>query len=383
MDKTQLMQQLGYGILFQLGEGTCSAGCEICYERPAAVSLANSRGLATDNINNKELAGVIAQNFPNLRMPLGEVEKSFAVLASAGIKRVSLAGSEPTDHPDFTRILDAAQQNNLEVRIYTSGLQHKKMFHPALRVIVLHIDYRQAGVEKGKQMVLDGTYPYQAMMNSIKQLIDLGVKIELRINFEGDDPFETVEWKMIQNFYSQLTPRQQGLVLLKYSFTVRVYGENSLWHATPEGMTAHSAQILRFVDEFRRLYGTEMLSERTLFRCAFDPATWNEYAKKGGFRSMCNMELTWYWQDGQMRLGFCPPARTLVGAEPVTSPEEFWEAVERFQELFDYHNRRPSFEVCKDCELRGGTPSSEVICQGGCLGGKSTELVHLVSVSLY
>jgi len=92
---------------------------------------------------------------------------------------------------------------------------------------------------------------------------------------------------------------------------------------------------------------------------------------------MCNMELTYYWQNGQTVLGFCPPARTLVQPRHVANVDEFWQALSQFHDLFDLHNRTPAFPVCTACELRGLHPNDEVVCQGGCLGGKATALVQL------
>ena len=66
MNKEKLLHDLGYGILFQLGEGPCTAGCEICYERPAAIRHLTTKGLiglsGVDAPDNKHLAGIMAQH---------------------------------------------------------------------------------------------------------------------------------------------------------------------------------------------------------------------------------------------------------------------------------------------------------------------------------
>jgi hypothetical protein len=149
--------------------------------------------------------------------------------------------------------------------------------------------------------------------------------------------------------------------------------------ATPESLGSHADAIVKFVDAFQAQFAAPMLAERPLFRCAFPDDIWLKYQERGGFRSTCGMEFTFYQQGGEVLFGLCPPARAMLPPRPVRTVAELKKQITYFQGELDQIYRQPSFDICHECDRRGRVPGSPIGCFGGCLGNKTSRLVQLGS----
>ncbi len=333
---------------FQLKEGPCSAGCSYCYERPTALNLlkqAVREGKIGDidlSMNNAQLAFFISKNKDKLGLEFDakEIEKYFDLLKQVGINRTFFVGSEPTEHSDFSRILDSALKKEIQVLVYTSGTSLQKLNHPAVKFIVLHLSNK----------IPSGNY-----MKEINSLIERGKEIHFRVNFSSA---EMKEKNLVFSFFSQIKPEFREKVLLKYSFTSKVSGTD-LNHFTPSLLKKTVPKIVSFVEEFNKSFPlVKMYSERLLFPCSFPSQVWEKYKDAGGFTSKCEMEFVVYPNSG---LVLCPPARNLLKGEKITSAERLRKKIFELKKQFEEISKKPSFDVCKNCEHRINSA-----CQGGC-----------------
>ena len=365
-------------ILLQVKEGPCNAGCEYCYENePIKEAITEKQrkglvpGVAVAAMGTLELSHFVEAHREalNAEMPIEEIRNILSMVKRSGISRVGLIGSEPTSHSQFPAILDLASDLGISLLVYTSGLAPDRLQHPAINIIVLHLDYGRLGGVRMLQRSNDGTLPPDNYMGKIIRLLESGKEVHLRVNFTSAD---LPEAKMVMNFFDGIPQQLKVLTTLKYSFTTRVAGDPSIAYFSPGTLRATAHNLLTFVDDFSyRHPEVHMLSERPLFPCSFEENIWQEYARKGGFVSSCDMEFTFYAGTG---LGLCPPCRTLVPPQQVSTPAEFNARLRQLREFLRTSYLKPSFPVCNECEYR-----INLSCQGGCLGYKviSSKLINI------
>jgi organic radical activating enzyme len=365
-------------ILLQVKEGPCNAGCEYCYENePIKKALAEKQSVGLvpkaplAEMHTAELARFVDshKDVLDVEMELEEVRGILRLVKDAGIDRVGLIGSEPTAHSQYTSILDFAHELGMSVLVYTSGLMPDRLQHPAVQAVVLHLDYGRIGNSKLMELSHDGSLPPSAYMSKIIRLLEARKEVHLRINFTTADLPES---QLVMNFFDKVPSRLKHLTCLKYSVTTRVAGDSSINYFTPDTLRDTAPALLAFVDEFSARHPeVRMISERPLFPCSFDEATWREYVVRGGFLSTCDMEFTFYAKQG---LALCPPSRSLCPPEKVSTPGELRRQIARLRSFLRANYVKPSFSVCEPCEYR-----MNLSCQGGCLGYKVMEN-HLVSI---
>jgi hypothetical protein len=356
-------------ILLQIKEGPCSAGCDYCYENAhirtvlgAAQATGAIEPVALEQMSTIELTRLTERYREEIgaEMDLDEVSAIFRLLKASGIGRAGLIGSEPSTHRHFTTILDFALESCLELLVYTAGLALRKMQHPAIKFIVLHLDYGRLDAEDTARRLDSGSLPSPAYMSQICSLLSQGKEIHLRLNFSSPTLGEA---KVAHNFFSQVPAELRARTRLKYSFNTRVSGDSSVTYETPESLRRSSKLLLEFIDGFVSKYPeAALLSERPLFPCAFDEATWHTYSERGGFLASCDMEYTFYPSKG---LALCPPSRNLVHPKSVSTSKELQARLLSLRGFLDTTYRVPSFDCCEPCALR-----QDLTCQGGCLGYK-------------
>src|SRR3989338_6156391 len=264
-------------ILFQVKEGPCAAACTYCYETPVVKKIlqsAQERGVIEDtkldNMNNAKLARFVSEqrNKLGLEISVGEMRDYFTILKGAGIHRAGLIGSEPTTHSQFSEMLNVAQDVGIDLLVYTAGMAPQLLEHPAIKYVVLHLDYDRLGTETLARRLEDGSLPPDSYMEKINALVDAGKKIDLRVNFTNK---EMTEQALVFNFYTKLRPENREKVLLKYSFTTKVSGQPDADFFTPEILRGTIPTITGFVDEFKKRFpDASMYAERSLFPCSFD-----------------------------------------------------------------------------------------------------------------
>lgn len=358
-------------ILFQIATGPCAVGCTYCYERPVALRMvANSPkkdSISTTNLNNMDnakLAAFIRKNQATLKteMTLDQIKHYFSLIKKSKISRVGLIGSEPTQHPQFKEILDLALQQGIDLLVYmgSMGINPKsldKINHPAVKWVVLHIDYKRLGntpklLEEFKKREL----PTTKFMQKVNELIAIGKEFHLRVNFSDESLWEK---ESIFSFYDRVDSQEK--VLLKYSVSTKVVGEDSPYF-TPETLKKAAPNLLSFIKQFKDSYSKAPLySERPLFPCSFEVKEWEFAAEYGGVVSRCDMEYTIYPSG----LALCPPSRDLVPGRPIKTVQELQNRINELREVATHVASTPSFDVCEDCSLR-----KDLSCQGGCFGYK-------------
>ncbi len=366
-------------ILFQVKEGPCAIGCDYCYETPVAQSLLSEAMTAgrvppTDlsQSSTAELARFIStQNDAlGLEMSVEEISRYFSLLKGSGISRAGLIGSEPTMHGHFDDILTAAESEGMDLLVYTGGMNLHKVEHPAIKWVVLHLDYGRLGTsEELVSRFSAEELPSRAYMDQVNALADAGKEIHLRVNFSDQKLWEQA---LINSFYTQLDQKHRANTLLKYSFSTRVSGEPNLSYFNPETLRAAVPQMIAFVDQFREQFPeVPMYAERPLFPCSFEPKLWAEYQRKGGFVSRCYMEYTFYPNSG---LALCPPSRQLESGKKIETFAQLVQRIEELRRIADDKFRIPSFPECIPCDYR-----LNLTCQGGC-GGYKVEEKPLVQI---
>src|SRR5580704_530804 len=211
-------------------------------------------------------------------MSVGEVDTIFGLLKDSGITRAGLIGSEPSSHERFVDILNSALAHGVDLLVYTAGLAPKKMRHDAIKFVVLHLDYGRLDAEETARRLELGTLPSADYMKDILALLRMRKEIHLRVNFSSPNLGEA---KLVHNFFAQVPSELRALTRLKYSFNTRVSGDSSVPYETPESLRNSSGLLQQFVDDFASEFPeTSMVSERPLFQCSFDGATWSKYAER-------------------------------------------------------------------------------------------------------
>ena len=357
-------------ILLQIKEGPCSAGCEYCYENAqirTILGAAQTAGVVEAGPLNELSTLQLAQlsnkyrDRVGIEMSLDQVESIFTLLRQAGFARAGLIGSEPSTHRQFNAILDSALANNMELLVYTAGLTPRTMQHPAIKFVVLHLDYGWMGIDERTRRLEAGILPSPSYMKDIEILLQAEKEIHLRVNFSSSELTET---NLVYNFFSQIHPNLLKQTCLKYSFNTRVSGDASVAYETPDTLRSKAHVLREFIDRFVATFpDVKLLSERPLFPCSFDKMTWNTYVQRGGFLSSCDMEYTFYPNEG---LALCPPSRNLVAPKSPSNPTELREQLLELRLYLEAMYKIPSFDCCESCELR-----KDLSCQGGCLGYKS------------
>jgi sulfatase maturation enzyme AslB (radical SAM superfamily) len=345
--------QTGEEIGFQIKEGPCNAGCEYCYERSTVLKLlevAKKQGkikVVDKLMSNFQLASFINKNKGqlNLEMSLSEIKKYFRLLSKSGVKDSFLIGSEPCLRSRFEDILNLAKKFGINLTVYTSGNALRKLKHPAVKTIILHLSRT----------------PNETYMITVVDLLKNGKNIELRINFSGPSMREKA---IIFGFYSNLNKAERKKVLLKYSFSSKVSGNlDPLFYVTPQSLHEIAPVLIELIDEVKKNYPEVSLkAERPLFRCAFPPTVWKKYEQEGGFRSLCNMDFTVYIKKG---LAFCPPGRDFEEGKQVNTANQLKTRINSLRKRLYKLKFEPSFKTCKKCRYR-----LDELCQGGCAGYK-------------
>lgn len=355
-------------ILLQVKEGPCSAGCDYCYENVPTRKLLNDakrNGNTSipdpDSLNTIELARLMPklQDSVPVEMSLTEMAGIFEAALGAGIDRIGLIGSEPTTHTQFREILELADRVGIELLVYTAGFNLRVLEHHAVKYVVLHLDYGRMSEAERVRRIYDGRLPPDNYMAGVLRLLENGTQVHLRVNFTQEFDLEKT---LINNFFSKVPPHLHRLLMLKYSFSTRV-AETSGDFDNPESLRNNSKLLCSFVDGMNASFpGVELLSERPLFPCSFDDETWEKYSVSGGFVSSCDMEFTFYAEQG---LALCPPSRDLVKTQQISSSEDLVNRVGELRSFLEDVYRVPSFEQCISCSAR-----KDLSCQGGCLGYK-------------
>lgn len=371
-------------ILFQVKEGPCNAGCDYCYENAHIRTVIESAQQANlieaapiRSMNTLELARFTQKHSETLHaeMSIEEIDRYFQLLARAGISRAALIGSEPTSHSEFELILDSALASQIDLLVYTSGLAPKALQHPAIKWVVLHLDFGRLGEDVVERRIKDKSLPSDSYMREIQQILEAGKKIDLRVNFS--DP-NLSSRGMIVNFFQKVPERFHHQTRIKYSFSTRVAGEPDLAYFDPQTLRACVPTLTSFIRTFKEQFPQiSMFSERPLFPCAFDAGLWEAFEEQGGLVSSCDMEFTFYPRAG---LALCPPSRALMQPSPISTVEQLRETLSSYRSYVRSLYREPSFPECVPCSKR-----DDLSCQGGCLGYKakqSPEKKNLVSISM-
>jgi hypothetical protein len=343
-------------IILQVKEGPCSAGCTYCYESGPArarIHAAQASGILSpesiDQLDAKELAAYIRTHREKLNLEMGipEIRNYFTILHAAGITRVGLIGSEPTQHRDFSTILSLGGEQSLSLLVYTTSL-NESLAHPSVSHVVYHVP----------DTLLQHS---RSTADAISRFVAMDKRVDLRVNFRSMDMTEV---PAILSLYEHLPKDVREKVLLKYSFSTRVEGDSGVKFVTPVQMRANSRKLIDFVSAFKsRFPEARMYAERPLFRCAFDAGVWEEYERSGEFTSKCVMEYVIYAGQG---ITFCPPGKHLQPPLPFADAPQLWSRIHELRNRVYVLSAIPSFPECEPCEYRKND-----ICQGGCLGYKT------------
>ncbi len=387
-------------LLFEIQRGVCAVGCGDCYERGASEKFVGSaieqgfvQGLIVP-INSSNLSGLNTAALYRLQrkaekaiaglplslqqmapqtglMSLEEITSWFSLMNEVGLTRADLIGSETTEHPYFSEILDTAREHRLAVLVYTGRLPANldRLRHPAVTNVMLHLDYTAGVEEKLKCLVDEGKVPSDDYMKRVNILLEQGKQVDLRINFPyryQQSMDQSIETGLVFNFLAQIDSKYRDSVRVKYSFSTKVGDALHLPHFELDTFdTIVVTSFLSFVDRVKDQYPNVALrAERPLFKCTFSDEQWNDYEIKAGLRSTCNMEIAAY--PGR-KLGLCTVTRELGIMQQIDTADTLCEGVEFLRNHAAKMFELPSFPQCEPCNLR-----TTLACYGGCSGYKVT-----------
>ena len=301
-------------ILFQIREGMCSRGCSYCYEKTK----------------------------PKTEMAFDIIEHGFRMLESLDIKEAELIGSEPTEYSKWDDLIKLARQQGISLIVYTSGLHLNRLDNDVVKELILHVMFK----------------PNIVFMDGIKRLLDRGLFIYLRVNFDVRDLGDK---EIIYSFLEQLPQQYHKQISLKYSFTAKT--ENvTIEYTNIDTFKKIKPKFLEFCEEMHDRYPDVMMcAERPIFKCCFTTEEQKEYSY-AGLNSKCWMEYTIY-KDGKIAL--CPPVENLIPKRKIETGEQLVSAIKKIRGNRDKLIKKPSFTVCENCEFR-----HDASCQGGCFSYK-------------
>ena len=301
-------------ILFQVKEGMCSRGCPYCYEK------GKSKG----------------------EMPFEVLEHGFKTLKSLNVDEAELIGSEPTEYSRWDDLVKLADEQNIDLTVYTSGLHLDKLNNNRVKKLILHVMFK----------------PDEKFMGEIKELLDKGQFIYLRVNFDAKNLGEK---DIIYSFLEQLPEQYRKQISLKYSFTSKTEDPN-IEFTDIDALKELKPEFLEFCEEIHNKFpDVTMYSERPVFKCCFTPEEQKQYSY-AGLDSKCNMEYTVY-KDGQIAL--CPPVENLIPKRKMETDKQLVDAVNEIREDMVRLIKKPSFKSCEECDFL-----QDASCQGGCFSYK-------------
>lgn len=327
-------------LLLQIKDGSCSAGCKYCYAKYEAIKEYNKFGIET---HGKTANRLMKENAPTLlEMSLGTIKELITYISDAGIKKIAIIGSEPTEHSQFLEILDLLNTYNIHIAIYTNGRHLEKLKHPVVSQIILHLSHR----------------PSIEYMEEVKDLIKRGKKIDLRINFSDSSLSER---NFINAFLSDLTLKERESILIKYSVTSRVFTDNIEGFDINELRTV-KPKLLSYFEQLHKKYPEVILfCERCLFKCCFSEKELEKYSY-ANIVFKCSMEFIIYRDK---KLKFCSPGRYLFYGYSINSAKDILESLTKLRGKMSELFSLPSFPECERCNYR-----LKKECYGGCISYK-------------
>lgn len=275
-------------------------------------------------------------------MPFEILEHGFRMLNTLGVNEVELIGSEPTEYSRWESLIQLATDRNISLTVYTSGLHLDRLNSNQVKKLIMHIMFE----------------PDETFMLGVKKLLDGGIFIYLRINFDADNLGEE---NIIHSFLKQLPHQYHKKISLKYSFTAKTE-DSDIKFTDIEALRKIKPEFLSFCKKIHEDFpDVAMYSERPIFKCCFTPEEQASYSY-AGLDSRCNMEYTIY-KDGL--IGLCPPVETLIPKRKIATGEQLIDSVIELRENMNKLIDIPSFKECQGCDY-----AKNLSCQGGCFSYK-------------
>jgi organic radical activating enzyme len=327
-------------LLLQIKDGSCSAGCQYCYAKYETVHEFGKLGV---NIDGKTASKLMKENSPTmLEMPLETIKELVTYISNAGIKKIAIIGSEPTEHSQFQNILDLLSAYNINLAIYTNGRYLERLHHPIISQIILHLSH----------------IPTKKYMEEVKLLIKSGKKIDLRVNFS--DRFLS-EKNNINAFLSYLTAQEKKTILIKYSITSRVLTEKIDGFGIDD-LKFIKKDLFSYFEQLHEIHPeVTLFCERSLFKCCFTDNELEKYSY-ANIVFKCSMEFIIY---RDRKLKFCSPGRYLFEGYLINSAEDILKSLPKVRQKKEELFSLSSFPECKKCKHR-----IELECYGGCISYK-------------
>ncbi len=304
-------------ILFNLMAGTCSKNCSNCYDKTRISSNMEP------NIYEHylRLVSQVSQNENN------NISSSVSTIASRII-----------EYPYLEHFLNTLKKNNLYTSIYAAELDNQ-LLHPSINQVFFHIT---GNVKKEIPII-------NSMENE-------GKKIDLRVNFATDIPFNK-QTHIIKKFIDLV---KSDKYILRYSISAKTNNEDSK-HSTPAYFNSYKNEFFDMLEQLSKTY-TNMTfkAERPFFKCNFNDNDLKTIVNKFGIKFYCGMEFT---IDPTGVCGLCPPVTLMANPYKVkaNNEQEFMNIVNHMRKLTQELEKKPSFDICKNCTE---------LCQGGCLSYK-------------
>ena len=74
----------------------------------------------------KQRLDELKQQKKNIHMPFEEIIAIFDYLKSSGVKVIGILGGEPTLHPRFISIIEAAQKRGFHIKLFSNGIMNRE-----------------------------------------------------------------------------------------------------------------------------------------------------------------------------------------------------------------------------------------------------------------
>lgn len=282
------------------------------------------------------------QNSPPMSLDtFREISRMFLEL---GVTELTLLGGEPTQHPQFTQLVDVSQELGLKLRIFTNGLLGNRVRSCLLQAdnledLFFHFEPRYYEGRSNSEI---------AYWRNVEEFAKQAPRIWLRWNISSPDAP-----------VGEVVDRAANLgANIAYSISTPSYGYDSEYVSIEQHKLFRETvlHLWRAADAS----GVQLALGRPLPLCMFDPSEVSKVMARSDFEATCNaIDDVTVNPDGSLQL--C----SVLYTEQVGRPGDVAELKQLLNVLRAKEasvRREPSAEICKPCGYwRDG------MCQGGCL----------------
>lgn len=292
-------------------------------------------------------------------MTSGQLRRLLDWAHTDGIKRICLAGGEPTIYRHLDNFVEYASDYEMAYFLSTNGLFSRKILdlllaNPPLSVS-LHINPEIYQTER-LQLFIDNT----------RALVDSGIMTAFRFNLTST---QNGEYRDYLDLCEQVGVNQVRMAVPVPNFT----GSNEFINLYSDDLSAYATVIDRLVAASRKRR-IEVHLSKPFPPCLLSQETVSVFFENGSYNSGCQVHLLQGTQNltvfPDMRFSPCLGLNQQSG-ESIMAYGGIYQAAETFSRTLHQLSRIPLLEQCQGCPLANGGR-----CVGACLSYRVNRKHH-------